>query len=251
MKKGFTLAEVLITLAVIGVVATLTMPNLIGNYQNRVLITQLQKTLNTVANGVSKAMEERTAERFSDVVNSHDTAISFLKTYFDTISVCQHSDDGGNGMGNCLAPTYTSFDKQKSATADSLTSMRASVADCAATTSGATICVYPYHFGGTDEGNTFFMIDVNGIKSPNVHGKDLFLFRVLDNGKLAYSFAEVDKELKANMTSSNSEEAAEAQAQYNAKMQEEADGTSCKTNEIDLTNACLPYIISHGWEFKF
>lgn len=34
-KKGFTLAEVLITLGIIGVVAALTMPSIIANYQKR------------------------------------------------------------------------------------------------------------------------------------------------------------------------------------------------------------------------
>ena len=32
-KRAFTLAEVLITLGIIGIVAALTMPTLIGNYQ--------------------------------------------------------------------------------------------------------------------------------------------------------------------------------------------------------------------------
>ncbi len=34
MTKGFTLAEVLITLGIIGVVAMLTIPNLVANYQS-------------------------------------------------------------------------------------------------------------------------------------------------------------------------------------------------------------------------
>jgi prepilin-type N-terminal cleavage/methylation domain-containing protein len=33
MKKGFTLAEVLITIAIIGIVAALTIPSVIINYQ--------------------------------------------------------------------------------------------------------------------------------------------------------------------------------------------------------------------------
>ena len=45
MKKGFTLAEVLITLGIIGVVAALTMPMLIQNYKNRVYVNQLKKNL--------------------------------------------------------------------------------------------------------------------------------------------------------------------------------------------------------------
>ena len=43
MKKGFTLAEVLITLGVIGVVAALTLPTLIENHQKRVVVSRLQK----------------------------------------------------------------------------------------------------------------------------------------------------------------------------------------------------------------
>ncbi|MDR1327413.1 MAG: type II secretion system GspH family protein [Heliobacteriaceae bacterium] len=42
-KHAFTLAEVLITLGIIGVVAALTMPSLIGNYQKNVVTTRMKK----------------------------------------------------------------------------------------------------------------------------------------------------------------------------------------------------------------
>lgn len=42
-KFGFTLAEVLITLSIIGVVAAMTMPALIVNYQKQVAATRLEK----------------------------------------------------------------------------------------------------------------------------------------------------------------------------------------------------------------
>jgi prepilin-type N-terminal cleavage/methylation domain-containing protein len=44
MKQGFTLAEVLITLAVIGVVAALTIPTVVRNYQKTQTVTKLKKT---------------------------------------------------------------------------------------------------------------------------------------------------------------------------------------------------------------
>lgn len=53
-KKGFTLAEVLITLGIIGVVAALTIPSLIGNYKKKVTATKLKQTYSILSNAVSK-----------------------------------------------------------------------------------------------------------------------------------------------------------------------------------------------------
>jgi prepilin-type N-terminal cleavage/methylation domain-containing protein len=41
---GFTLAEVLITLGIIGIVAALTMPSLMANYQKKAAATRLKQT---------------------------------------------------------------------------------------------------------------------------------------------------------------------------------------------------------------
>lgn len=42
-KFGFTLAEVLITLGIIGVVAAITIPNLIANQQKKAIVSQLME----------------------------------------------------------------------------------------------------------------------------------------------------------------------------------------------------------------
>ena len=38
LKSAFTLAELLITLAIIGIIAALTIPTLIQNYQEKIVI---------------------------------------------------------------------------------------------------------------------------------------------------------------------------------------------------------------------
>lgn len=55
-KKGFALAEVLITLVIIGVIAVLTIPNLVVKYQKHILETQLKKVFSVVSEGVSSAI---------------------------------------------------------------------------------------------------------------------------------------------------------------------------------------------------
>lgn len=53
-KKAFTLAEVLITLGIIGVVAAMTIPTLIKNYQKEQTVTQLKKTYSMLSTAIQK-----------------------------------------------------------------------------------------------------------------------------------------------------------------------------------------------------
>ena len=52
MRKGFTLADVLITLGIIGIVAALTLPSLIQKYQEKVTLERLKKSIFTSFTGV-------------------------------------------------------------------------------------------------------------------------------------------------------------------------------------------------------
>ncbi|MBQ8168578.1 type II secretion system protein, partial [bacterium] len=49
-RTAFTLAEVLITLAIIGVVAAMTIPTLISDYQEKVTVTKVKKMYSTLSN---------------------------------------------------------------------------------------------------------------------------------------------------------------------------------------------------------
>ena len=51
-KPAFTLAEVLLTLTIIGVVAALTVPNLMGAVEDKELAAQAQKAYNTLQNAI-------------------------------------------------------------------------------------------------------------------------------------------------------------------------------------------------------
>ena len=55
LRNGFTLAEVLITLGIIGIVAAMTIPTLIGNYQKKEVPIRLKKMYNTLWGAISQA----------------------------------------------------------------------------------------------------------------------------------------------------------------------------------------------------
>ena len=57
-RVAFTLAEVLITLGIIGVVAAMTMPSLINNYQKKQTVTQLKKVYSELAQAAEMAKLE-------------------------------------------------------------------------------------------------------------------------------------------------------------------------------------------------
>ena len=67
MKKGFTLAEVLITLGIIGIVAAMTIPTLVANYQ--------QKSWST-----SASVFERKLEEALKVMNTQQTLAGYTTT---------------------------------------------------------------------------------------------------------------------------------------------------------------------------
>ncbi len=57
-RAAFTLAEVLITLAVIGIVAALTIPSLVQSYKERQYVSQLKKTYSVLQNAFQMAIAE-------------------------------------------------------------------------------------------------------------------------------------------------------------------------------------------------
>ena len=69
-KTGFTLAEVLITLGIIGVVAAMTLPTVITNVQKKVVENQL-KVFNTTINNAFRMAQAEHGGRFDDWIPSY------------------------------------------------------------------------------------------------------------------------------------------------------------------------------------
>ena len=70
-RTAFTLAEVLITLGIIGIVAALTLPTLISRYQEKVFITRLEKTYSILVSAYKLAVEENGSSTAWVLVNKN------------------------------------------------------------------------------------------------------------------------------------------------------------------------------------
>ena len=80
--KGFTLAEVLITLMIIGIVAALTIPSVISNYQQQEFKTGLKKAVSVLNEAIQTniALDGETPYENSNL-------ISYLQRHMNTMSI--------------------------------------------------------------------------------------------------------------------------------------------------------------------
>lgn len=67
---AFTLAEVLITLGIIGVVAALTLPSLVQNYEEKATVTRLKKTYSILNQAYLSAVNEHSSPEHWGLVKS-------------------------------------------------------------------------------------------------------------------------------------------------------------------------------------
>ena len=74
MKKlGFSLAEVLFTLGIIGVVAAVTLPTLINNYREKETVTRLKKVYSTIQTAYNYTMMEEGPTKFWGALRGVET----------------------------------------------------------------------------------------------------------------------------------------------------------------------------------
>lgn len=103
MKKhnqfGFTLAEVLITLAIIGVVAAMTLPTLIQNKQDKELIVRTKKLYSDLSNALVLAQKDLDVIGDNSVLfNTTDSSYEVAKklgSYLNAVKVCNNKNDNG------------------------------------------------------------------------------------------------------------------------------------------------------------
>ena len=181
-RFGFTLAEVLITLGIIGVVAAMTMPALINNSQNK----ELQAALNKGYSEISQALDLMKYDVGEDILPVNYPARTFApiyRKYFKSLKTVDQSgiitgtqDEGGSYNPNKAFENYKTYNKSQAVKTSFFDDGQILLED------GTLILIEnpdltPYRI--------YITIDVNGPnKKPNIWGKDLFTFQITETGKL-------------------------------------------------------------------
>ena len=120
-KHGFTLTEILIALAIIGVVSALTLPGLMTNYQEKTFVTQLQTTYNLITNAAAQLRTDEQVDSLSESsLASSGGPAAFLQNYFDVTSMCTSNSLAYDcTMKTISADTYSTTVKGRRSTGGS------------------------------------------------------------------------------------------------------------------------------------
>ena len=166
-KSAFTLAEVLVTLGIIGVVSAMTVPTLIQNHQRKTYVVQLHKFYNEMSQALLQYQTDKNAINLKEAgLVSNDDIGEFIKSYFKVVNDC------GADRTPCMANEY----KKISGTAVSTNLNR-----YVTLASGASL---GYSYKSAAPANILFSLDVdiNGQNGPNIVGRDVFAVYVYENG---------------------------------------------------------------------
>lgn len=161
-KNGFTLAEVLITLVIIGVVAAMTIPTLINNTKQKQYIVAWRKSYSSVAQAL--LLMKANGDTFDDVANSDFPMAQKISKYMVNVKLCDSGKFVEDGCGSNYKIYYLSGQK----TSYDLGSF-AGGQSCMILSNGTYLCL--------DANIVSF--DINGATGPNTIGKDIF-FALID-----------------------------------------------------------------------
>lgn len=199
-KRGFTLAEVLITLGIIGVVAAMTIPTLITNIKAAKLESQFKKAHATVL----QAYRLMLADDVSTDPSEYTDSKTFYKTY---MRYFQGTIDCGNavtGSTKRYLPCYNPSDTLGYKTLNRSGKVAYNWFDDGqfGLQNGSLVLIE--NFGV----RLWISVDINGFNNkPNVWGADLFTFEVLDSGLTAMgssgtTYSNTDEYCNKNKSSS-------------------------------------------------
>lgn len=240
-NNAFTLAETLIALVVIGVVAAMTIPLLMNYYNKNLMGFALKKSfsvMNQCLLGIAAQNDVNSDIDNSGFFNSTDTFLG--DNFVKYLKVAKNCGVGSGCFSSDIGANYNSQSKVAAAdiignhysfiTTDNMAYMLQSTGSgCSSSFDGASSRLYTKQM---TEICGKLWVDVNGFKGPNNYGRDIFLFYIT-NGITPSLYP--------------------AGGRDDAKKQWSTDGVNvigCDSNDTS-GYACAGRVIGEGWEVNY
>ena len=249
-RLGFTLAEVLITLGIIGVVAAITMPTLVSNHKKKVYVNQLKKTYSVLNQGFKKYMVNNSCidSIFDCNFKWNGNDENFVKPLKESFEILDYESKSGYGKFSKDFANYkiseslnpVNYDTYYGDTSDYVFLLK----------DGTTILTTDNYIANQ------ITVDINGKNRPNIVGRDIFEFNLMDNGsvvpymslqhlKLLDKLSGVPAD-QPNFTSLYEQVKEEGCGKYGVnKLPDNASGIS------GFGSTCADRIIYEGWQMNY
>lgn len=222
-KGGYTLAEVLIVLAIIGVVAAIVIGSLLINAQKTNYITSLQKANSSLASAINRSqVDNSTMSVWNFKLNSESFTNQYFSKYLNIINICDNKE-------GCFANSYYTKDGSSTSNLDDYYKF--------ILTDGIAVGIKSAGEGGCTDTNpsicATIVVDVNSTQGPNQWGKDLFEFSIYGNLNAIVpsgTFSSYDEKIKKWIA---------------------ADASEIDTNCMSTGEYCAAKIANEGWEINY
>lgn len=174
---AFSLAEVLITIVVIGIVAAITVPGLITKYQKYKTVKSLQHSYVLLSQAVELAkLDYDDTDSWDFSIGSAAFRDKYLLPYFKSTSPAKYD------VAYKQWPRWSDGMKEGGILAGDM------ISNCFQTAQGYMYCVRTYY--------REILIDINGYKSgPNRVGRDIFLVVFDKHGKKGLGMYEYERNI--------------------------------------------------------
>jgi len=193
---AFTLAEVLITLGIIGVVAAMTIPALMAKYQKEQTVTKLKRAISVLNQAYKLSFDENGDASSKEAYDMGSEAYlnKYWTPYIKINTICKTYAD-------CGYKSITPFKFYDGSTCGwQIINENARIG--ITTMDGFTYIIFTARFtdavGSTIPG-TDVWVDINGSEGPNQIGRDVFwLVRAEDKGVFPKGFDKSDDYVNKN-----------------------------------------------------
>ena len=176
--KGFTLAETLITLGIIGIVAALTLPTVINNYKKHETIVELKSAYTLISQAIAAAEVKNGDIAYWDFSDMDKILYEYIAPY---LKIKEFKAIGEHNYTHIMCDPDMNFPMYKFLDGGGMGSPFRPESPSIQLTTGACIAI---DRSDVDSQAVQLYIDINGPqKQPNVVGKDLFKFKLIKNSK--------------------------------------------------------------------
>lgn len=170
-KKSFTLAEFLITLGIIGIVATMTIPTLMHDMNDNAFKVAYKRAYSDISQAFEQAIQENSLQPRTGLSDANATTSEYavLKAAFKVVKECTPAQiDQCWQAGDIVCSNCTHASPTASAYSSTFTD-----------SSGRSWAQYSPQ-------ENLYIVDTNGFKPPNKFGKDRWTFTLnnVDNSRV-------------------------------------------------------------------